>query len=467
MSVPRPPVPPRRSVPPVPSLREEPEQLKPSGLAARIANLQLNHVARAPSHQPPRIRQADTSTGPRRPTWEEIQSRGSEYVRAVKRTPPSPPPPSKPEQPPPVPGRRLPPKPSRLPTPPPEPVYEPTSELEHSEQSDSCLHCHDFSFVDDHAAQLPRETVPSLHQLAYDLTAPWESETEKFRAIFAWMHHNIAYDAAAFLSGNIGPQSPETVLRSGLAVCDGYAQLCSALAEKAGLQALRVGGHGKGYGYSDSGPDAPLPAYQGNHAWNCALMDGEWRLIDCCWGAGVLEGSSYKPAYNPSWFTMGAVDFGKKHYPEDPGHQLIAEEDGGPVSWRDYILSPEAPRIFGGWTELNLSPHFLQPNTKYIQSLAWASFHIFKWCEHMSTDEAVNHVYFLTTPDDQKIPMHLNQEGGWSAQVYIPKCTGEVSLCYLTTLDGRDAKGVGNTTFTDSLGRKAMSWAYLAKWSVV
>ncbi|KAK7472810.1 hypothetical protein VKT23_000917 [Stygiomarasmius scandens] len=466
MSATRPPAPPpRRSVPPPPR-NADPEETQPAGIAVRIANLQLNHIGRSPSQTKiPIVRSEDkqsASLRSRRPTWEELEARGPEYVRALKRRPPNPPGSS----PPPVPNR--PPKPVRLPTPPePEPELETVDHhaVDHQEP-DTCLRCHDFSFVDDHAAQFPRETVSSLDQLAYDLTAPWQSETEKFRAIFTWMHHNIAYDAVAFLSGNIRAQSPDIVFRSGLAVCDGYAQLCVALAEKAGLQAIKVSGHGKGYGYVDTGPEAPLPAFGSNHAWNC-IFDGEWRLIDCCWGAGVLEGSSFKKSFNPSWFTSSSVEFGKKHYPEDPGYQLIADEDGGPVSWRDYILSPETPVIFNGLYELNFSPHFVQPDYKYIQSGTWVTFHIFKWCPHMSTDEAENYVHFLVTPDDKRIPMTVNSEGGWSAQVYIPRGSGEVSLCYLTVLDGRDAKGFSIQTFGNSIGRKSMAWAGMCRWTVI
>lgn len=57
-----------------------------------------------------------------------------------------------------------------------------------------CLQCRDYTRVDDHASHFPRQNVVSLEQLAHDLTAPFQSLTEKARAIFTWLHFNISYN---------------------------------------------------------------------------------------------------------------------------------------------------------------------------------------------------------------------------------------------------------------------------------
>ena len=364
--------------------------------------------------------------------------------------------------PPPLPAKRRippPPPPSQpLPTPPPEPLQEPS----HTE--DICIECYDFSAVDAHAAQFPRHTLTSLDDLASSLTSPFSSETEKARAIFTWLHHNIAYDAVSFLSGNIGAQSPEATFSSGLAVCEGYAGLFSDLAQRSGLQAHKVSGHGKGYGYQALAPGQRPPPYQGNHAWNCVLMDGEWRLIDACWGAGFLNGSTYTQSFSPRFFTSSPAEFGKRHYPADPSYQLLSEEHGGPVSWEDYILAPEGPQLFRDFYTVNLSPEFLQPASPHLSKGRPASFHIFKRCQHMSTAEKDNHVYFLHH-DNTQIPLQPNAEGGWS--VTIPVIKGDVKLCFLQTLNGCDAKGISIRQFTSSIGRSAMSWQGLVAWSAM
>ncbi|KAJ3977621.1 hypothetical protein EV361DRAFT_878035 [Lentinula raphanica] len=478
-----PPPPPRRSAPIIPNSQDEQESPKLTGIAARIASLQLDHVGKPtisgkpklPERVPqpvtpeekleseerePEIEKAPPPPPPRRgssvsllrrPTWDEVEARGPEFVRALSRKPPP-----------------IPPKPTRLPTPPPEPepVYEEPEQA--SETSTlSCIKCYDFSSVDNHAAQFPRHTIVSLDQLSYDLTSPWETETEKFRAIFTWLHHNIAYDADAFFCGNVQASTPEATLESGLAVCDGYAGLFTSLAERSGLQAMKVTGHGKGFGYIPTEAGGLVPQYQGNHAWNCALMDGEWRLVDSCWGAGAVSSSGFSKLFKPTWFTFTNAEFGKRHYPEDPAYQLISDEDGGPVSWEDYILEPEGPLLFNDFYDHDFSPQFVQPSTKYLQSGTWVSFHLFKLCEHISTAEADNYVHVISLPDGSRTPLTLNDSGGWSATVYVPAGDGEVSLFYITKIGDKDAKGLTVRDYNASVGRKAMYFGGLCRWTVV
>ncbi|KAF8893782.1 hypothetical protein BD779DRAFT_1435436, partial [Infundibulicybe gibba] len=322
-----------------------------------------------------------------------------------------------------------------------------------------CLKCYDFSEVDAHAACYPRHTVTSLDILAYDLTAPFPSETEKARAIFTWLHYNIAYDAEAFFSGNLQPATPETTWQSGLAVCDGYAGLFSSLAQRVGLQVHKVTGHGKGFGYVARAPHDPVPSVDSNHAWNCVFMDGQWQLIDSCWGAGVLNGATYDQRFAPVWFTSTPAEFGRRHYPTDPSYQLISDDDGGPISWKDYILEAEGPIIFQDFYKQELHPYLIQPNLKYIEGARRINFQIFKRCEHMPTAESDNPVYIVITPDGM-VPLELNSEGGWSTTLYVPKGI-EVSLCVVTEVDGKNAYGLGVQGFKKANGRKAMQFGVL------
>jgi len=84
----------------------------------------------------------------------------------------------------------------------------------------------------------------------------------------------------------------------------------------------------------------------------------------------------------------------------------------------------------------------------------------------MPTAESENFIYLISLADNTRVPMELNTEGGWSADVYVPK-GGEVSLYSVTTVDGRDAKGIGMQGFKQALGRKAMSFGGLARWTVL
>ena len=330
----------------------------------------------------------------------------------------------------------------------------------------TCIKCHDFSIVDAHAAQFPRQCVSSLYELTHNLTGPFMYETEKARAIFTWLHHNIWYDTQSFFAGTVQPATPDSTLSSGLAVCDGYSGLFVDLAEKAGLQVYKVGGHGKGFGYQDLVPGEPIPEMSTNHAWNCVLMDGEWRLIDATWGAGVLNGSTYEPRFDPSWFTSTPVEFARRHFPSNSIFQLIADEDGGPLVWEDYILAPPSPVIFNDFYRLGFLVDLLQPASNVIEQGQTVTFTLFKRCEHMTNSESENYIYVLLVPGHKPIPLHPNAEGGWSL-TYLVMGKTELSLMFIATIDGRDAKGVGLRGFENALDRKAMSFGGLAKWTAV
>lgn len=111
-----------------------------------------------------------------------------------------------------------------------------------------CMECRDFSGPDNHAARFPRQSIPStdVNWLGHQLCNQFSSPTDKARAIFTWLHHNIEYDVVAFFNNNVQPSTPKSTFATGLAVCEGYAALFTALATAAGLESVVVGGHGKG-----------------------------------------------------------------------------------------------------------------------------------------------------------------------------------------------------------------------------
>ncbi|KAG6820741.1 hypothetical protein H0H93_012387 [Arthromyces matolae] len=439
MSLVKPPLPPKRPVPP-----------PPPQLPSRSSQTTTTAI-KVPPPIPPK------ST---RPKPEDL-------ARALARRPPPPPKknyPTASNDTYPNAQRRLP------PPPPPQPRYDDESSdlsapVDNTYREPSfCPECRDYTHVDKHAALFPRQSVTSLDNLAYDLTKPFPNEVEKARAIFTWLHYNIAYDAASFLSGNVQPSTPESTLSSGLAVCDGYAGLFKYLAERIGIETHKVTGHGKGFGFVPLSADQLVPPYAANHAWNCAFLDGEWHLIDPCWGAGGLSGASYEQRFTPMWFTSPPREFGRRHFPEDPSYQLVAQDDGGPVSWEDYIMEPDGPVIFNAFHNLNFWALALQPPTSAIKGGTRVVFCLFKRCEHMSTNEVDNYVYMISI-GNERVPLQVNAEGGWSADVYIPKGHQEVTLLYLSELNGKDAQGISLSAYRNA--RAAMLFGGLAKWTVV
>jgi hypothetical protein len=360
-----------------------------------------------------------------------------------------------------------------------------------------CLSCRDFSAPDTHAAQFPRHTLgphPDLPRLAHDLTAPFPSDTDKARAIFTWLHHNVAYDVVAFFSNNLKPSTPSSTASTGLAVCEGYAGLFTALATYAGLQSLTLSGHGKGYGHVALAPGAPVPPFEMNHAWNVVQIDnGEWKLIDACWGAGDVsgQGKPYNKNFKPQFFTMSNDEFGKKHYPTNKNQ--FYRDDGRPsIPWDEYILQdPDKPNGIENLTvfsnvrdEYGVGDHTFLPRGKHIAVHSHPSrihFQFSLLCPHWTperTGRGLPPVFILIAHGidgrkDEYIPFEHGRDSGgdfWSVDVETRALGApgqKLTLFAVSSFDGREGRGISVREFREKVGRCGMGFQGVAEWVLV
>jgi len=347
-----------------------------------------------------------------------------------------------------------------------------------------CLHCRDFSAPDNHAARFPRESIPSsdVGWLAHQLTAPFPSHTDKARAIFAWLHHNVAYDVVAFRNNAIKPSTPQSTITSGMAVCEGYAGLFAALAVKAGLEAVVVSGASKGGNYQQQKPDDPIPPFECSHAWNaCRLDDGNWKLIDPCWGAGsVNPGEPYKKGFNPAQFTKSNIDFGRSHYPTDNSKQY--REDGALLSWEDYNRGSEsatAAIVFDShWREEGLQKGSFAPTTNPIVRAAQGPttrFIFQKICPHwdpLRHGQGQYYLYTLHLPglegtNRDHVPFEKGDGVWWCDVPTSDLGQGDAMIYNVTNFDNKDGRGLSMQEYRQKKGKVGLSWSAVAKWTIV
>ncbi len=194
-----------------------------------------------------------------------------------------------------------------------------------------------YEAIDRHVVNTPKEAEQSIQTLAAYLTSPVKNDLEKARAVYGWIARNIIYDTKSMLAGRSGNLSPDAVLKSRRAVCEGYAGLFVTLGQAAGLEIRKVSGYSKSYDYkAGSSFDAP------NHAWNAIKIDGKWYLTDSTWGAGYLNNQGrFIREFNDHFFLTPPEQFIYDHFPEDPKWQLLDP----PVSMQEYTdfvyLKPE------------------------------------------------------------------------------------------------------------------------------
>ncbi|TAQ91456.1 hypothetical protein B7494_g144 [Chlorociboria aeruginascens] len=305
-----------------------------------------------------------------------------------------------------------------------------------------CLLCRDFSGPDQVAAQYPRQSLPRSGDmtayLADVLCGPFSSATDKARAIFTWQHHNIAYDVDAFFGNRA------TVI---------------LLSNPASL---------------------PPPANPSGHAWNAVRIDdGEWKLIDACWGAGNVENQTYTKKFKPSFFTMPNDQFGLKHFPQDDA--FFFRSDGSIPTWDDYYTGPvgsEPVQIFGSIDEHGLSETSFSPPQKAIPiTNEVIRFQFSRVCQHWDFEKngggkpycLILKIGGLDGRKDDFVAFENNEFWYWAdVKARDLGCRGGKVSCYaVTTVNGKDARGMTRSEYLSKKGKCAMSFAGISEWALI
>ena len=185
------------------------------------------------------------------------------------------------------------------------------------------------------ALEVPDQYTRDPNKLADYLTGTANAPRLKAERIYNWIAANINYDLFMLHAGQNAPRdcSPATVLQRRQSVCQGYATLYEALAKRAGLQVEIVVGIGR----SQAGGKAE------SHAWNAVMLDGQWKLLDCTWGAGFVNANDYHRSPTDFYFCADPREFLTSHFPDDSKWQLVDV----PITRADFdAASPiKAPRL--------------------------------------------------------------------------------------------------------------------------
>ena len=219
-----------------------------------------------------------------------------------------------------------------------------------------------FSAIDWNVRNIEAPTVDSL---AKKLTAPFQSELEKTRAIFSWIAQHITYNTGRYQSGRgyrsikyvVDPydtvsskpaveQTAEKVLRRRVAVCDGYAKLFKTLCDYAGLTSEVLLGYGKCNLEKND-------RFRTNHTWNAVRIDSTWHLLDVTWASGFINYSNeFITHMDETYFLSPPQQFVLDHYPEELQWTLLEH----PPTLREFRFSPFKYKSYIKYSIASLSP---------------------------------------------------------------------------------------------------------------
>jgi hypothetical protein len=162
----------------------------------------------------------------------------------------------------------------------------------------------------DRSFLLPEQYVesdsPEIIELASNIVLGLNTDRDKTLAIHDYVATHIAYDTAAYFNNNIHEYSALETLKDRKAVCNGYANLITALNRAVGIKTKYV----SGTAWSSESEVSQ------KHAWNETYIDGRWLTQDATFDAGYIEEGEKKFRFRMShrYFDPSISDFEKNHH---------------------------------------------------------------------------------------------------------------------------------------------------------
>ncbi|KAK6188332.1 hypothetical protein SNE40_004527 [Patella caerulea] len=209
-----------------------------------------------------------------------------------------------------------------------------------------------ISIFDDIDEQVIRvaETEQETHtELTQQLTENLITDLEKARAIYRWI--TVKDLNVMEFDESLVTDTPMGLLRGIKYGTETYHVLFMRLCSYAGLHCVEIKGHSKSVGYE---PGMKITPETFQNTWNCVLIDGDWRLIQCNWGARHLVMNKDKERdkvkrrdqiryqYDEHYFLTDPDEFIQEFWPHDPKWQLL----DCPLTLEDFEALPFVRSVF-------------------------------------------------------------------------------------------------------------------------
>ena len=174
------------------------------------------------------------------------------------------------------------------------------------------------------------ETSPEA--VARYISARVTNPFERVKALHDWVVTRLRYDSAS-ITGVRKAQDAQSVFRSRLGVCEGYARLLVELGKHSGDRFIYVTGEVR----EEHGELAAV-----GHAWNAVEVQGAWYLVDATWDDPVMNDGS--DAYRTDYLFIPAELAGLNHFPDEPRWQLRAPALSRAAFLRQPLATPGLAR---------------------------------------------------------------------------------------------------------------------------
>ena len=176
-----------------------------------------------------------------------------------------------------------------------------------------CIYSQDYlnselldSVVEANYSYRKNETLKSIaKQLHLENTS---SEKFQYAVLAKWVVNRMYYDNSASKS------QLKKSIRTGQGVCWQYSEIMDSLSYYCGIEKEYV------RGYIKDGIDKKGKIYFENHAWNVALLDGEYLMSDVTWSDSGKSKKEKKSNLNFNYLLVSPEEFALTHFPRKKKH---------------------------------------------------------------------------------------------------------------------------------------------------
>ncbi|KAK3091624.1 hypothetical protein FSP39_021331 [Pinctada imbricata] len=140
-----------------------------------------------------------------------------------------------------------------------------------------------FQDVDEQTIKVAQDEQTTYTDLIQQLTGNLVTDLEKVRAIYRWVTVKDLNEME--FEESLSTDTPMGLLRGIKLGTETYHVLFMRLCSYAGIHCVEIKGHSKSVGYE---PGMKIKPEMFQNTWNAALVDGDWRLVQCNWGARHL-----------------------------------------------------------------------------------------------------------------------------------------------------------------------------------
>jgi transglutaminase-like putative cysteine protease len=183
---------------------------------------------------------------------------------------------------------------------------------------------------------IPASAETSIGSVGFYIAEHVRDPGERIKALHDYVVDRVAYNVPALAEGRVTfeDRDAETVFRTHVGVCAGYAGLLAALGKVTGDEIVYVHGDARVDEKEDQGG--------ASHAWNAAKLDGKWYLVDPTWDAGYAVNGRFEKHYSTNYLFTTPEIFSLDHFPAEERWQLRER----PISRGEFMRQPRMSAQF-------------------------------------------------------------------------------------------------------------------------